>query len=121
MSSTQRARKELGARAESLVCDHLIARGFAIAGRNVRVGAKELDIIATRGALVVFCEVRARSRADFISPLATFDRAKTARIREAARRWLHERGLRGVAVRFDAAGVVFDRAEGALEYVEGAF
>lgn len=121
MSSRQTARKELGARAEALVCDHLVARGFKIVGRNVRVGPKELDIIASRPGLLVFCEVRARARSDFGSPLASFDRIKTSRVREAARRWLHERGIRRVAVRFDAAAVVYDRPEGELEYIENAF
>ncbi len=121
MSSTRRARKELGTRAEALVCEHLIARGFAILGRNVRVGPKELDIIATRPGLIVFCEVRARMRSDFGSPLASFDRTKTQRVRQAARQWLYENGIRRVAVRFDAAAVVYDTPEGELEYVENAF
>lgn len=121
MSWTQRARRELGNRAESLVCEHLIARGFEIVGRNVRVGPKELDIIASRRGLIVFCEVRARSRSDFGSPLATFDQVKIRRVREAARCWLHAHRVRRVAVRFDAAAVVFDRPEGEIDYVEGAF
>lgn len=121
MATRQSERKVLGARAEALACEHLIARGFTILGRNVRVGAKEIDIIARRGDLLVFCEVRARSRSGSISPLETIDRAKAQRIREAARRWLYESRLRRVAVRFDAAAVLFDEPEGTLEYVEDAF
>lgn len=121
MLSSYKHRRELGARAESLACEHLVARGFTIIARNLRVGALELDIVARRGDLIVFCEVRARSRSGFVSPLETIDRAKIRRVREAASRWLHERGCRRVAVRFDAAAVVFDRPEGELEYVENAF
>lgn len=121
MSSTRRARKELGARAETLVCDHLLARGFRIVGRNVRVGPKEIDIIARRGDLVVFCEVRARSNDDFGSPLGTIGPTKVRNVREAAQAFLRDRRWRGVAVRFDAAAVVFDVPEGRLDYVEGAF
>ncbi len=114
-------RAALGARAEGLVCDHLIARGFTIVARNVRVGRKEIDIIARRASLLVFCEVRSRARSSFVSPLATIDGAKVRNVREAARRLLLERGWRGVTVRFDAASVVFDDPEGTVEYVEGAF
>lgn len=121
MATRQSERRDLGARAESLVCEHLIGRGFTILGRNVRVGAKEIDVIARRGALVVFCEVRARARSGSISPLETIDRAKAQRIRDAARRWLYESRLRRVAVRFDAAAVVFDAPEGILDYIEDAF
>ncbi len=114
-------RAALGARAEGLVCELLIARGYAIVERNVRVGRKEIDIIARRGDLVVFCEVRARSRTDFVAPLATIDRTKVRNVREAAGQWLSRTSWRRVAVRFDAASVVFDRPEGTIEYVEGAF
>lgn len=115
------ARAELGARAEALVCAHLVGRGFRIVERNLRVGRKEIDIVARRGGLLVFCEVRARSRSDFVSPLATIDRAKMRNVREGARAWLLQQGWRGLAIRFDAAAVVFDDPAGTIEYVEGAF
>src|SRR5690606_32230296 len=115
------ARAALGARAESLVCDHLAARGFSIVARNVRVGRKEIDIVARRGDLLVFCEVRARARSGFVSPLATIDRTKMRNVREAAQRWLLEHGEGKMAIRFDAAAVVFDDPKGAIEYVEDAF
>lgn len=121
MSSTREKRRALGARAEGLVCDHLIARGFEIVGRNVRVGAKEIDIVARRGDLVVFCEVRARSSSDFGSPLETIGPRKIRNVREAALGFLIERKWRGFALRFDAAAVVFDVPEGTLDYIEGAF
>ncbi len=121
MRSTRRERRQLGARAETLVCDHLSARGYQIVGRNVRVGPKEIDIIARRGELVIFCEVRARSNADFGSPLASIGPSKIHNIREAARGFLLDRRWRGVAIRFDAAAVVFDVPDGRLDYVEGAF
>jgi putative endonuclease len=113
-------RRALGARAEQMACDHLEARGFRIVGRNVRVGPKELDVIAQRGGLVVFCEVRARTSASFLSPLASIDAKKVRNVRAAARAWLLVHRLR-VAVRFDAAGVTFEVPEGRMEFVEDAF
>lgn len=121
MPKREDGRQLLGRRAESLACAYLIGRGYEIVERNARVGSKEIDVIARRGELVVFCEVRARVCDKFVSPLATIGPAKVRNIREAARRWLYERGWRGVSVRFDAAAVVFDRPAGRLDYVEGAF
>jgi putative endonuclease len=118
---TARRAQALGARAEAIVCAHLVDRGYAIVARNARVGRKEIDVIARRGRLFVFCEVRARARAGFVSPLATIDRAKVQRIRAAAAQWLRDRRARGFAVRFDAAAVTFDDPEGTLDYVENAF
>ncbi len=115
-------RAALGRRAEALACAHLEREGFAIVGRNVRVGRLELDVIARRGSLVVFCEVRSRRSDRLMTPAQSIDRRKVARVRQAAARWLREASLVGAAqVRFDAASVVFDRPEGRLNYLPGAF
>ena len=39
---------------------YLEARGWRILGRNVRVGRGELDLIARRGCVLAFVEVKAR-------------------------------------------------------------
>lgn len=103
------------------MCELLEDRGYAIVARQARVGRKEIDVIAKRGRLVVFCEVRARKRGGFVSPLATIDRAKIQRVRSAAAGWLREREWRGYAIRFDAAAVTFDDPAGLIDYVENAF
>ena len=100
---------------------HLEARGYRIVARNLRVGRDEIDIVAERGRTLAFCEVRSRSSDRGIHPLETIDRAKTKRIRRAAVRWLIEQGVRGKALRFDAAAVTFETPEGVVDYVEGAF
>jgi len=116
--SLRRATGDLG---ESLVASHLEGQGFQIVARNARVGRLELDVIATRGDLVVFCEVRARRSSAFLNPIETIDHAKVARVRRAAAQWLslHPQGTR--QIRFDAASVVFDREPPALDYYEAAF
>jgi putative endonuclease len=115
-------RAELGRRAEALVADYLAGQGFAIVGRNVRVGRDELDLIARRGELVVFCEVRCRSHGGFMHPAESIDRAKQLRVRRAAARWLSAQRLGSSEVRFDAAAVLRS-ADGALvlDYFDAAF
>jgi Holliday junction resolvase-like predicted endonuclease len=79
--------QQAGDAAERLVADHLIAAGWTVLGRNVRVGRAELDLIAIDPgppqALVVV-EVRWRGRRDFGLPEETVDHRKIARIRRAA-------------------------------------
>lgn len=115
------ARRALGERAETLVCDLLERQGYVLLHRNLRVGRAEIDIVATRGRTLVFCEVRARSHARSVHPLETIDAAKVRRIREAAARWVRESGLGGRALRFDAAAVTFERPHGTIDYAENAF
>lgn len=107
--------------AESAVAERLAREGYLIVGRNVRVGRLELDIIARKGSLLVVCEVRSRSSDRFGSPVDTIDRQKVARIRRATATWLHEQGLRGVSVRFDAAAVTFRGEEPEVVYYPNAF
>lgn len=115
------ARAELGRAAEQLVADRLTEQGFSLLGRNVRVGRLELDLIAQRGALVVFCEVRARAHDRFVAPAATMDPRKVARVRSAAAQWLRDQRPGRVDVRFDVAAVVYDVPGGRVEYYEGAY
>ncbi|HKP59243.1 MAG TPA: YraN family protein [Polyangiales bacterium] len=114
-------RAELGRRAEALAARHLEQLGFSMLARNARLGRFELDIIARRGPLVVFCEVRSRSDDRFISPADTITSVKQQKLRQAATLWLRQAKLGNVEVRFDAVCVVFDVPEGRLTYYEGAF
>jgi len=99
-------RQRLGQRGEDAVARVLESRGWEIVGRNVRVGRLEIDLVAKRGQVVAFCEVRTRRTDAFGAPVETIDRAKVTRLRRAAATWIAQQGWRGVTLRFDAAGVV---------------
>lgn len=114
-------RAELGRNAERIVAEHLSQLGFEVLGRNVRFGRLEIDIIARRGPLLVFCEVRGRKHDRFVAPAATVGARKIAHLRRAAYQWLRANRPGEVDVRFDVAAVVFDRPGGRLIYYDGAF
>jgi putative endonuclease len=120
-SPRHQSRASLGQRAEDLASRHLQRVGFAILDRNVRVGRLELDLIAQRGALVVFCEVRSRSDDRLMTPAQTIGPLKVRRVRHAAAQWLRHHRQGPVQVRFDVASIVFDTPGGRLNYLEGAF
>jgi len=104
-----------------MVARLLEGRGYRILERNLRVGRAEIDIVAEWGQTLVFCEVRARRTGHGVHPLETIDPAKIARLRSAALAWVISNELRRRPLRFDAAGVTFDRPEGVIDYREGAF
>lgn len=103
-----------------MAADELVRRGFAIIGRNVRVGRLELDVIAQRGNLVVFCEVRSRHRAGIALPYESIDARKIERVRRAALGWLVARGGPRRDVRFDVASIVLGPPV-RMDYFESAF
>lgn len=114
------ARTALGARAEALVARRLELEGFTIVGRNVRVGRDEIDIVARRGGLLVFCEVRSRSGLPTFSPAETITHAKRMKVRRAASAWLRANGG-SAEIRLDAAAVSFPSgSEPIVDYFEDA-
>jgi putative endonuclease len=111
-----------GSLGEDLVAAHLERKGFEIVARNAKVGRLELDVIARRGGLLVFCEVRTRRVDSFVDPIATIDRQKVQRIRSAAVLWLRGQDVYAQELRFDAASVVLDApGEPKIDYYEAAF
>jgi putative endonuclease len=75
-----------GDAAETLVADHLAALGWTVLARNLRLGRKEVDIVALDPGpprAVVVVEVRWRVRRDFGLPEDTFDWRKRAHLRAA--------------------------------------
>jgi putative endonuclease len=101
----------------------LFARGFDIMGRNLRLGALELDIVARRRGLVVVTEVRTRGRGALVRAFESVTWAKRARLGRAVERlWRSSlSGMPGVVrVRIDVAAVTFADGVTRLEYVEGA-
>jgi len=117
------SRNELGAEGERRAAAHLIRRGYRIVARNVRAGGIEMDLIARRGSLVVFVEVKTRRSHAFGRPEDAVDSRKRARLIRGAAAWLHEnrRGIR--RTRFDviACECRADERDWQLRHLKGAF
>jgi putative endonuclease len=114
---------EIGQRAELAVADYLVAHGFAVLARNLRMGALELDVVARSGRLVVVVEVRTRGPHSFERPLESVSPAKRARLVRAVDRLWHDRlaAMRDVdRVRIDVAAVAFAEGQTRVEYLKGA-
>jgi putative endonuclease len=86
----------LGDNAEETVAADLIARGWTILARNVRVGRGELDLVAIDPgtAELVIVEVRWRASRGFGLAEETVDHRKRAHLRAAIGRLLED-GLPG--------------------------
>jgi len=122
--ASSNARSERGARAEALVAGWLIAQGYAIVARNLRLGALEIDIVARKENVVAVVEVRARGRTARSTPFGSVGRTKQLRLRRAGERLWQRRYRHDASVdrlRFDVAGVRLDRDPPEIEYVVAAF
>ena len=104
MDDRRTAQRRTGDAAEALVVEGLVALGWTILARAIRVGRNELDIVAVDPGpprTLVVVEVRWRRRRDFGLAEETVDHRKRTRVRHAAHD-LRERGdVPPLPVRFD--------------------
>jgi putative endonuclease len=114
--------RALGRLGEELAVRHLRRQGWEIVGRNVREGRKEIDIIARRGGVLAFVEVKTRRSRNFGDPLESISPRKRAEIREVAVGWLGRNHSVATTIRFDAVGVALGPSGSVhLEHVEDAW
>ncbi|HSV29649.1 MAG TPA: YraN family protein [Candidatus Omnitrophota bacterium] len=106
------AARQRGRRAESLAALWLRLKGYRILARGSvtgrGTGAGEIDIVARRGRVVAFVEVKARPSRD--EALEAITAAQRRRIMRAAETFLSRHPeLAGCDMRFDAVLVVPNR------------
>jgi putative endonuclease len=115
------ARTVLGQAGENMACDLFRRAGFEIAERNFRCELGEIDIVAMRRGLIVFCEVKTRRSSQWGTPAEAVNALKRARIRKLAVRWLAERRVQVREIRFDVVSVIVDGAGTRVDHLVDAF
>ena len=109
-----------GAQAEQTAARYLQQQGLQLVESNYRCRFGEIDLILRDGDILVFAEVRLRSRNNFGGAAASIDVHKQAKLIRAAQSYLA--GLSSVPpCRFDA--VLMKSAEGVagIEWIKNAF
>jgi putative endonuclease len=124
-------RLRIGRLAEARAAEHLSSLGYEILARNARTKYGELDLVVLDRPALVFVEVkatRAGSKVGPARPVLWVTPRKQLQVRRLAAAWMAERRAEGSApryaqIRFDAVGVLFDRADMVLdiEHIAGAF
>lgn len=117
----QQTKHALGARGEDCAVQHLESRGLRILARNARCGGVEIDVIAARGRLVVFVEVKTRRSRRAGLPEEAVDARKRARLVAGATAWLREHPGVASRIRFDVISCEEDALGFRVRHLEGAF
>jgi len=114
--------KPLGDRGERLAAEHLERRGWTILARNFRVGHREVDLVARRGGIVAFVEVKTRAGLGYGHPLEAITPQKRREIQQVAQIWVERHGRPGDEYRYDAIAVlIVDGGGPVIEHVEDAW
>lgn len=96
---------ELGGTGEELAARRLLAQGWHVVDRNVRLGGGELDVIALDGRTLVFVEVK--TRRSFVTgvPQASVTPQKLGRLRRLAGQYLMTHSVPHDDVRIDVIAI----------------
>jgi putative endonuclease len=94
-----------GRKGEEVACRHLLAHGYDIVERNYRCRLGEIDVVARRGDLTVFVEVKTRTGPDHGAGHEAVTPAKRRRVIRAAYTYASAHELLETPIRFDVISV----------------
>lgn len=110
---------ELGAEGELLAAEYLQSIGYEIQHQNYRYKLAEIDIIAKHDQLLIFVEVKTRTKTNFGFPEEAVDDKKAAKVGEGAEHYTFENNWDG-DIRFDIISIVVGETT-EIEHFKDAF
>lgn len=113
--------RALGVAGEDAAARFLEYAGYRILDRNIRLDRCELDIIAEKTGTVVFAEVKTRTSVRYGAPGEAVTPAKQRHITRAALRYLQEKGMEPMEIRFDVLEVLHRGGSFDIRHIPGAF
>jgi putative endonuclease len=114
-------RQTLGELGETLACDELRRRGYAILERRYRTRYGEIDIVARDGNVLVFVEVKARVGVAFGTGAEAVTPYKQRRVARMASDFLARRRLHERPCRFDVVSIALGEGSPRIDVFRGAF
>ncbi len=110
----------LGQQGEDIAARYLEAHGYTVLDRNWRSGHKELDLIVTDGATLVFVEVKTRTTIEYGDPWSFVDEKKIRRTVNAADAYIRYNRI-DMDVRFDIVSISIEDGDFKIEHIKEAF
>ena len=111
---------ETGKQGETEATRYLQEQGYEIMARNFRYSHAEIDLVAKKGKLLVFAEVKTRTNLSFGNPEEFVSFTKAKLVMKAAEHyifthnWLYD-------IRFDIIAVTIVGNELRIKHIEDAF
>ena len=112
---------DFGNLAEDLAVEYLEKKNYRIIARNFRYQKAEIDIVAEKADLLVFCEVKSRTGTCFGVGAEAVDRRKQTKIIRTALLYLQQYHLMDHACRFDVIEIDVAGAVPSIRHIPNAF
>lgn len=94
-------------------------KGFRIICRNHTSRIGEIDIVAKKGPLLVFCEVKTRNSLEYGQPFEAVNNYKQKKIKKLAEQFIAGRDIKFDEIRFDVISILVNQNK--LNHIENAF
>jgi putative endonuclease len=115
------AKKVLGNIGEIKSCEYLQSAGYLIIEKNFRCIYGEIDIVASRGNVICFVEVKTRSNSSYGEPLESVNPQKTGRIKNIASYYLGLKHLNTFEVSFDVITIKVSGKKLLMQHFKNCF
>lgn len=115
--------KETGKLGENYTVEYLLKNGYIIKERNFYAKCGEIDIIAQKGGVIAFVEVKSRRKNPFGRPCDAVTKAKQIKILKTAAQYIAFTKT-ALQPRFDVAEVIIDTQvfkPVSIHYIKHAF
>lgn len=100
--------KVFGDIGEDIAAKFLEENGYNILERNYRGIGFEIDIICKSSTEIVFVEVKSRKNSNYGRPSEAVNKNKQSRIIRGAMKYIYDKKLQNIKVRFDVVEVYLD-------------
>lgn len=114
---------EIGRLGEKKAQIYLFKNGYKIIETNFHSRRGEIDIIAQKGDVIAFVEVKTRANNSLIDPVEAVDKTKAKKIIVTAQKYLTDKNI-DLQPRFDVCEVMFNRFDMSfkvINYIKNAF
>lgn len=114
--------RKTGAKGEKLAAAYLELMGYEILDTNYHAGIRgEIDIVAQKGAMLVFAEVKLRMGQGYGSAAEAVDMRKQSFLSYAAQHYMAQKGKQDSPARFDVIALQRQENRFVIDHIENAF
>lgn len=111
---------QLGLKGERIAARYLMKKGYRIIEKNYSCRFGELDLIAKKGDILCFVEVKLRSSTVYGAPAESIGWKKKSRILKTIDFYLYSHDCAKTNLRVDVIELLFQEGKSYINHIEGA-
>lgn len=110
----------LGQKGEAAVAEYLLKSGYKMLALNYRLQCGEVDLIAEKGEIVCFVEIKTRTK-EYFGTTQVITKSKQLKIIKTAQKFIFNNKISNKVFRFDVAIVIPSKGLFEIRYLPNAF